>query len=174
VSEPEQVPRLPLAAGVGLCRALAEVAGLDCRLKWPNDVMVGNRKLGGVLIETVARGEQVAAAIVGFGVNHTSSDALPPSATSLAASGSRAVELAAVSWALVVGVLAAVDGAADGARLLAEYRRLSAHRPGDQLVWQQGDERVEGTFLGFDDDGHLRLGTGDRERRLHAGEVVQR
>jgi len=43
--------------------------GLDCRLKWPNDLYVGNRKIGGILIENTLRGPYITSSVIGIGVN---------------------------------------------------------------------------------------------------------
>src|SRR5262249_56857391 len=55
---------IPLLTGVAVASAVAGTAGLDARLKWPNDVLVGDRKLAGILAEQAAD-----AIVVGVGVN---------------------------------------------------------------------------------------------------------
>jgi BirA family biotin operon repressor/biotin-[acetyl-CoA-carboxylase] ligase len=55
---------LPLLAGLAAIEALVSVGGVESTLKWPNDVMLGGRKLGGVLVEVVG-----GAAVVGMGIN---------------------------------------------------------------------------------------------------------
>ena len=86
---PEAVPParrgwIPLLAGVAIASAVAAVAGLDARLKWPNDVLVGDKKLAGILAEQAA-----GAIVVGVGLNvSTRRDELPAeTATSLAIEG---------------------------------------------------------------------------------------
>lgn len=65
----EQLPLLSLAAGVAAAEAVSSVADVACRLKWPNDVMVGSRKLGGVLVESAISGGSVQYAVAGIGLN---------------------------------------------------------------------------------------------------------
>lgn len=79
----ERLSWLSLAAGAAMTEALAGL-GVAARSKWPNDVLVGGRKVCGVLAEALPRG---AGAVVGAGLNHAARrDALPvPTATSLAA-----------------------------------------------------------------------------------------
>jgi BirA family biotin operon repressor/biotin-[acetyl-CoA-carboxylase] ligase len=60
---------LTLAAGIGVCEALKATTGLDIWLKWPNDIFVGRRKLGGILTEAVTSGSRVDAVVVGVGLN---------------------------------------------------------------------------------------------------------
>ncbi len=62
------VPPMTLAIGVGLCDAV-RACGADAVLKWPNDVLVANRKLAGVLVEAQSQGSRLETVIVGIGVN---------------------------------------------------------------------------------------------------------
>jgi BirA family transcriptional regulator, biotin operon repressor / biotin---[acetyl-CoA-carboxylase] ligase len=62
------VPPMTLAIGLGACDA-ARALGADVRLKWPNDLLVGTRKLGGILVETQSQGARLEAVIVGIGIN---------------------------------------------------------------------------------------------------------
>ena len=75
---------LPLWAGTAVALAVREQTGVDALLKWPNDVLVGGRKLGGLLAEVPVPG----AVVLGIGLNVTTGvDELPPEATSLRLSG---------------------------------------------------------------------------------------
>jgi len=60
---------LTLAAGIVVCEALKATTGLNVWLKWPNDIFVGRRKLGGILTEAVTSGSRVDAIVVGVGLN---------------------------------------------------------------------------------------------------------
>jgi BirA family biotin operon repressor/biotin-[acetyl-CoA-carboxylase] ligase len=62
------VPPMTLAIGIGLCDAV-RAAGADGCLKWPNDALVGGRKLAGVLVEAQSQGPRLEAVIIGIGVN---------------------------------------------------------------------------------------------------------
>ena len=62
------VPPMTLAIGIGLCDA-ARIFGAPAVLKWPNDLLVGHRKLAGVLVEAQSQGQRLDAVIVGIGVN---------------------------------------------------------------------------------------------------------
>ena len=86
---PAQAPPLTLAAGLGVLDAIdvaAADAGVKASLKWPNDVLIGGRKVAGVLTEMSTRGERLEHVIIGIGVNlHTRAfpDELADIATSL-------------------------------------------------------------------------------------------
>lgn len=60
---------LGLAAGLAVARALQAVCGLRAKLKWPNDVVVGDRKIAGVLSEAVFLGDALKYVVLGVGVN---------------------------------------------------------------------------------------------------------
>jgi BirA family biotin operon repressor/biotin-[acetyl-CoA-carboxylase] ligase len=68
------VPPMTLAIGIGVCDA-ARAAGAAAVLKWPNDVLVGGKKLAGVLVEAQSQGGKLDAVIVGIGVNLDTSPA---------------------------------------------------------------------------------------------------
>ncbi len=86
-----ELPALTLALGAGIAGALADMGVADVALKWPNDVLVGDAKLGGILTETLLRGPGGATVIAGMGLNidlRASAEAIEPpawadSATSL-------------------------------------------------------------------------------------------
>ncbi|HEX5759426.1 MAG TPA: biotin--[acetyl-CoA-carboxylase] ligase [Thermoanaerobaculia bacterium] len=181
------LPTLPLLAGVGLCRALAPYLAAPCRLKWPNDVRVGGRKVGGVLAESRVRaaaesrlrlaeegGGGEATAIVGFGVNlaHGREDLPVGVGTSLTLEGGGDVSLPELTWALVDGVLAELADFGDVAAAVARYRAASEHVEGDRLRCRTEAAEIEGTFRGFDEVGRLCLEVDGEERRLAAGEVL--
>ncbi len=169
-----ELQTLPLLVGTGLGKALSRL-GCDVRLKWPNDLLVDGRKLGGILIETVGRGPGDVAAMIGFGVNHGHDQHRLPteSATSLRLELDPLPGLATVAAALLRGVseemnhLGEVDYARDA------YASRSVHRPGDRLRCRIGREPIDGIFLGFDDHGFLRLEVSGKERVLNCGEILE-
>jgi BirA family transcriptional regulator, biotin operon repressor / biotin---[acetyl-CoA-carboxylase] ligase len=185
VAGADELATLPLLAAVGLAAAidrfLAAAGAPPCRLKWPNDLLVGGRKLGGVLIESFSEGQAEnggTAAIIGFGVNHGQREAElaglggAREATSLRREVGSPPPLAAFAWALAEGLGRQLVHVGDAAYAAAAYAEHSLHRPGDRLRCRSGEETVEGTFLGFDRRGFLRLEVAGRELHLAAGEVA--
>ncbi len=71
----DEVPPLTLAIGIAICDAV-RAHGVAAQLKWPNDILVGRKKLAGVLVETQSQGGRLDAVVVGIGVNLAG--ALPP------------------------------------------------------------------------------------------------
>jgi BirA family biotin operon repressor/biotin-[acetyl-CoA-carboxylase] ligase len=182
VPEPERLQRLPLLVGVGLCRALDAYLPSPPQLKWPNDILAGGKKIGGILIETLIRPGDCALAVVGYGVNwsHTMADLPHAGATSIRLqAATRDGSLARLTWDLVAAVERELKHLDDAAYAVASYRERSIHRPGDVLTCQVPHsgpgqtERVTGTFRGFDENGMLLLEVAGGELRLTAGEVIE-
>jgi BirA family biotin operon repressor/biotin-[acetyl-CoA-carboxylase] ligase len=66
---PNHLPMLPLIAGLAAASAIKEVSGLSVDLRWPNDLLLGPRKTGGILVEARTEGDKIAYAVVGIGIN---------------------------------------------------------------------------------------------------------
>ena len=145
------------------------------RLKWPNDVLVGRAKAGGILIEaTQSGGRRVA--IVGIGINLASAPQVPGrDVTCLADHAGAALDPGAVAHAIAVsfGRWRAVWDRGDGFASICAAWLDRAGPLGEPMMVNAGDGPVAGTFLGLDTDGALLLGdaTGAR-RRFTFGDVT--
>ena len=64
-----RMPMLPLAAGLAAAAAIQTVTGLKADVRWPNDLLIGSRKVAGILAEAKAERQQVAYAVAGIGIN---------------------------------------------------------------------------------------------------------
>jgi BirA family biotin operon repressor/biotin-[acetyl-CoA-carboxylase] ligase len=178
---------LPLLSGLAMCSALADVAGVAGRLKWPNDVMVQEGtdspaghgrpwlKISGILCEMVPSGELV---VIGAGTNVAQERSELPveTATSLALCGARDIsrEDLIVRY---LGELAELHRAwsAGGTRLeaLRTAYRCSCLTIGLEVDVHQPDGRVaRGTATGVDDMGRLVVAAGGSSRAHAAGDVV--
>ncbi|MEO1367909.1 MAG: biotin--[acetyl-CoA-carboxylase] ligase [Acidobacteriota bacterium] len=169
------MPSLPLLVPVTLVEALAAETGGRARIKWPNDVVVEGRKLGGILIDAKAQGDRHAA-VISFGINIAADLAIfgEDRATSLGALGAQ-ISPARLFEDLVDaidGALAGASGDSTSPALIDRYRSLSLHRDGDPVRWKQGDDVVEGVFRGFEPDGRLRLEVGGHVERVAAGSLL--
>lgn len=84
---PLHVARMPMAAGVALIKTIEQVAGIQSKIKWPNDIMIGTRKVAGILTEINCEADRVNYIILGIGINvNTSMQSLPESIRSTATS----------------------------------------------------------------------------------------
>jgi len=172
VASLREIQEFPMRVGVGLHRVLDRMTNRRCCLKWPNDLMVAKRKLGGVLIETVVIGDQ-AAAILGFGINHTTRldriDA--PAPASVMDEVTTEVSLAALTVELIRSVDRSLEDPAGD--VLAAYRDASAHQPGDRMRCRSEAGELVGALVGFERDGRLRLETAEGEIVITAAEIIQ-
>lgn len=170
--------RLPIETGILLARGLAAAFGIDVRLKWPNDLLVGRRKIGGLLVEARANDEGEGWAVVGVGLNVRGTRAdLDTRGLADAAS----LEDCGVAPTLLEGdgplesVLALLDegiGEPCTDPLPEAFAAVSAHAPGDLLAVRDGERTHKGAFAGVTSDGFLRLATESGDETLVSGDVV--
>jgi BirA family biotin operon repressor/biotin-[acetyl-CoA-carboxylase] ligase len=172
LSLPAPIQRLgpvPLLVGVAVAEALESLdAGLDVRLKWPNDVLIDGRKVAGILIVSRSVSETTVLQI-GIGINVVASD-LSPAASGLdhlLSSPPTPAETDALRERLLEEVLSRLidlpsdilrDGGAVG---LTRWTRR-ATLLGEQVTVRDGDRTVDGILLGVDGRGALRLETAPR------------
>jgi BirA family transcriptional regulator, biotin operon repressor / biotin---[acetyl-CoA-carboxylase] ligase len=170
---------LPLLAGLAAYDAISEFAAITdladrLRLKWPNDILLDNAKLGGVLIESamIAQGQQ--AVVIGTGLNLAAAPSgLDRAVTCLRDHGvnaSPADALGALSCAAEAWLAVWANGT--GFNEIRSAWLARAHPLGAGISVWFGDERVEGRFAGVDDTGALRLSVDGGERRITAGDVA--
>jgi len=172
-------PRVPLArwgwlsllVGLAAVEGVAAASGVAATLKWPNDVLVGERKLCGILSEAVATPTGLAA-VLGIGINValTADQLAVPTATSLRLEGSDAA-----ADAVAAAVLVALDrwyARWDaGASLVADYRERCGTL-GRRVRVEVPGGAVEGLAEDVDEEGGLVVRTDAGVRTFAAGDVV--
>jgi BirA family transcriptional regulator, biotin operon repressor / biotin---[acetyl-CoA-carboxylase] ligase len=169
--DPARLATLSLTAAVAVAEALAAVAGLAPRLKWPNDVLVDGYKIAGILLES--RLQPAPLVVLGVGVN-VSQATFPPDlaarATSIRLASGRDVSRDAVLAALLQALdrwRARLEG--EGfAPVRARWRALA-----DTLGRSVSVDGVHGVAIDVDDDGALILADGEQRHRVVAGETVE-
>ncbi len=169
---PKSLQMLPLIVAVALTETVNSRLGGRGRIKWPNDLWVEGRKLGGILIDATSRGQDDSEGLVliSFGVNHGRGfDSKVATSMELEAPG--AVVLSELAVELTRAVDRALTASLPAAEVITRYRELSLHKPGETLRCRVGEKEIAGIFEGFDARGFLRLRVGDEERLLTAGEV---
>lgn len=175
-----------LAPAVALaCRRALATSGLEIQIKWPNDLVAGRDKLGGILIETV-RNEGKTAAVIGIGINFVLPKEVEHAASVQAlfhnmqlARGAASVHCIAASTLLdkLLGELDAVltQYAQNGfTPFLGEYQ--TAHRDHGRpvLLLRDGQTISEGTVLNVDAQGALHLMAAAGEQTVVSGEISLR
>jgi BirA family transcriptional regulator, biotin operon repressor / biotin---[acetyl-CoA-carboxylase] ligase len=157
---------LALAAGLALIEAVeASVSGRALILKWPNDLMLGAAKLGGILLER--SGDRV---VAGFGVNLASAPAIEGKATADLGAAITPQAFAPLLAASFARLLVAWRSASAQAFASAWLQR--AHPVGTRLtVHGSQAEAISGGFAGIEPDGALRLDVDGETRIIRAGDV---
>ncbi|MGH8025476.1 MAG: bifunctional biotin--[acetyl-CoA-carboxylase] ligase/biotin operon repressor BirA [Pseudoxanthomonas sp.] len=170
---------LSLVAGVAAAEALHASGYGRVRLKWPNDLVVEGRKLGGLLVEGGGEHAGPVRAVIGLGLNVRMPDAMAATLdqpwVDLAQLADQAPSRNAVAARLLTHLMPALDQFdAEGlAPFLARYARFDA-LAGREVVVHLAGMTQAGTAAGIAEDGALRVRIEGEERVFHAGEVSVR
>jgi BirA family biotin operon repressor/biotin-[acetyl-CoA-carboxylase] ligase len=172
-----QIALLGFAAGVAIAEAIDEVIGAGAaQLKWPNDVLIGDAKIAGILVDSGAVDTQANWVALAFGINLASApDNIDQAATSLrahlppdAAAPEPLAFLAAIrpkleTWAVrIVG---------EGFEPLRRAWLQRAYGMGREAHIVQGEQAIDGRLAGLSPRGELELDTATGRRLIAAGDV---
>ncbi len=163
VLPPTEMAQITLTTAVAVARALNRVTGVTPGIKWPNDLLMGGKKLGGILTEMETESEQIRHLVVGLGLNVTN-DAFPAEiadiATSLVlATGRRHSRVRLLqAWLEEFEELYGLFLAHEFAGILNEWRRLAVTL-GQQVTVRQGPRVIQGKALEVAPDGALLVET---------------
>jgi BirA family biotin operon repressor/biotin-[acetyl-CoA-carboxylase] ligase len=166
-----------IAAGVALAEGIEKATALpNVRLKWPNDLYVGRRKLGGILAEGSAAGDRIDVVVVGYGINIAKAS-FPPDLrarvtsieTELGKRPSRARVLAETLAALAARYDDLLAGRFDA---ILDSWRERAHAKGATVHWETREGTRSGEAVGIADDGALLVKVDGVVERIVGGEVT--
>ena len=179
---PRDVGALSLAIGVCVLRALQAQGVKDTQLKWPNDILIGDRKLGGILIELRAESAGPASAVIGIGLNVALGSALLDKvgalglpATDLICAGLASPSRNRLAAALIeTCILGLLQFEQEGLRpFVEEWRHADALR-GRPIAVHAADEGARGLARGIDLSGALLVETPHGLRKFLSGDVTVR
>jgi BirA family transcriptional regulator, biotin operon repressor / biotin---[acetyl-CoA-carboxylase] ligase len=168
---------LTLAAGVAMAEGIEQATGLRVDLKWPNDLLVSRRKLGGILAESSGSGAAIEMVVVGYGIN-VRTTALPPDlrdrVTSLESELGRAVDRHQLLAETLVALSRRYEDLLAGRfdAILDGWRRLASRAIGARVEWTTNAGTANGMTAGIDDHGALLVRVADRVERIVSGEVI--
>jgi len=182
---PRNLSSLSLVAGVAVSRALSDVGIHGVRLKWPNDVMAGGGKVGGILVEVAGESGGPLRTVIGIGLNVRPvsgiAEALRQEGGQATAVGldelrgegclERNLLVAALLNALHACLRAFTDG---GGNLLLETWRQFDYLAGRPVAVTSGANVLSGIARGIADDGSLLVDTGNGVVPVVAGDVTLR
>jgi len=167
-----QVYRINMAASVSICRAICQL-GLEAGIKWPNDILIREQKVCGILTELGAQLDRLDYAVVGVGLNANNDTAAFPSqwnSTSLAARLGRSID----RCALIAAILNEMEQALEDMqshKIYEEWRRRSLTL-GKRVHICSAEGDLVGQVVDLDQDGALILEQGGDRRRILAGDCI--
>ena len=164
---------VPLEMANVVASFLRETFGIDARIKWPNDVLVGGRKIAGILIEARVQDDR-AYLLVGTGVNvEPYEDDARPNAISISEVTSRDFRgIHDATLAFIEHMDARLAQPFDAAQVLSEWRALSIHNAGDRIHCVLGDRTINGIWSGIDEQGRALIRDAGRTMTVSAGDIL--
>jgi BirA family biotin operon repressor/biotin-[acetyl-CoA-carboxylase] ligase len=161
--EPERGGLIPLLAGAAMAVAIRDVAGVDVRCKWPNDLLVGDAKVGGILVESSVVDGHLAHVVVGIGVNLEAPGDVPAAAG--IGDADPVVLLTSFLRRFHEGYVRLPEGAAEA------WSEVSATIGRSVDVTRRDGPPIRGRALAVDERGALVLETGSGTVTVSSGEV---
>ncbi len=169
---PDVLPVLTMALGLAVACAVEEVCGVSCDLRWPNDLMLGGKKLAGIMVQAADRG----ALIAGIGVN-VNQVAFPEDlrliATSLRVETGREYPKEELLDRVVAESFkyAALLADIGKSQILNEFAARSSYARGKAVEVDDGRRVFAGVTAGLDENGFLMVETASGVETVMAGGV---
>ncbi|MFA5148319.1 MAG: biotin--[acetyl-CoA-carboxylase] ligase [Candidatus Omnitrophota bacterium] len=172
---PAEAPKITLMSAVAVALAIREVTHLGALIKWPNDIMINNRKAVGILTEMSAEVNTVRYIVLGIGINvNTSKSDLPKEATSLRAEAGDEISRVELAQEVLRELDRQYRAFNDKGfnKIIDEWKGLS-HTLGGEVKITCQHRKIEGTAVDLDSSGALvvRLDNGFTEH-VTAGDVL--
>jgi BirA family transcriptional regulator, biotin operon repressor / biotin---[acetyl-CoA-carboxylase] ligase len=171
-----RLPLLPLAAGLAAVDAIRIASGLAADLRWPNDLLIGDRKTGGILVESKTDGDRLAFAVVGIGINVHQDDFAPGLATPATSLDLEAKRLIS-RQVLLVALLESLERESIGLiepdackTIPARAERASTWMRG-RHVEVHGPQECSGITAGLDERGFLLVRSGGGLMAVRTGGI---
>ncbi len=177
--ELKEATLITIMAAVACATGLRKATGLGVSIKWPNDLTVSGRKLGGILTDLKTEKGTIVAAIVGIGINvNSDTDAFPGEVNKIATSVKKETGTLYAREAIAVEVLDemnkwyAILQGGDKNMLLSEWKRLTSTL-GKKVAVIVGEETLNGVAEAIDDEGRLLLKLPSGEiKRISSGDLT--
>ena len=168
--------QLSFVTALAVRDALADIlqSNESVTCKWPNDVLVGGKKISGILLETAGQGGATPShVVIGIGINilyHPENPQYP--ATNLKDESGREIERELVLERLVASMAHWIARWKDhGFSLIRNAWKDNALGLGQEIIVRLPDEELQGRFVDLDENGALILAVGDERRHITAGDV---
>lgn len=156
----DQLMHLTCAVAVAMCDAVEAASGIRPKIKWTNDLVIGNRKLGGILTELVFADGAVSGAIIGIGINcrqkpEDFDSSIRDMATSLSMAAGREISRSRLAAEMIRALeKMSRELIPEKSRLMAQYEK-DCMTIGQMIRVVRGESESYGTAVGIDSDGGL-------------------
>jgi len=173
---PNETSKLTLLAAVAVSEAIREVSGIDCQIKWPNDILVNEKKVGGILTELNAEMDKVKFVVLGIGLNvNTRKISLPAKSTSLKEEKKELISRVELTKEILrkIDMLYSLFLKEGFVPIIEKWRQLSSTL-GQRVKVSSQNKVIEGEALDIDQDGGLliRKDSGFIEK-IYAGDLTR-
>lgn len=177
--ETKDATLITIMAAVASANALRKTTGLNISIKWPNDLMCHERKIGGILTELKTDQKGILFSVIGIGINvNTDIDTFPEDVREIATSVKNETGKLFSREEIIAEILNEINNwymilkAMKREVLLAEWQRLTSTL-GKEVIVVIGQETYKGFAEAIDDEGMLILRLPSREmKRIHSGDVT--
>lgn len=173
-----QIDGLSLVAGLAVVRAVEQVVGTTAQLKWPNDVLINNAKVAGILLELVGDPADLCSVVIGIGVNlnmTSTNQAIDQEWTSLALETGKQVDRTQFAQSVLESLDVYLEKQKNYGFSSLKNEWLSVHGwQGREVVLSVGNELVQGRITGLGDKGEICLLVDGQERLFIGGELSLR
>ena len=179
---PRELPVVNLWFGLRICQFLRKKTGLDLQVKWPNDLLLEDRKIGGMLAEAKIDVDRIRGLVLGLGLNVNAKrkhfpKTLARSVSSFAETIGHSIRLHELASDIVRCIIRAYrefERGANSSVLRKEWREIDAFKD-RSIVARSGKETLSGTARGIDENGALVLRLDDGKlRKLRSADVTLR
>jgi len=166
---------LSIYSGTIVHKVVSPLINAKIRLKWPNDIMVGSKKCGGILTELQWQGKAVSSAIIGVGINlnhqrHNFSTPIQEIATSLHLEGHENPDRVKLAQSFVNEFFMDLAHLDEGALLVANWNN-NAFKLNQLIIWDMEDKSFEGEFSGINNRGDALILIDGEFKAFQTGEI---
>ena len=170
---------LPLAAGLSCVKAIRKYKKVETKIKWPNDIIYENKKMGGILTESRTIGIKILGVVVGIGINvKGGKDSFPEEilsiATTMEEASNQKCSVEEFTDVLLKEIPDSFESAvANSKSFVNEVENFLIHQKGDAIEISSGENCVSGNYEGLNENGEIVLNTKSGLKIFNCGEIVR-
>jgi BirA family biotin operon repressor/biotin-[acetyl-CoA-carboxylase] ligase len=171
--EPGRQFFLNMVVGLAVCDTIKAITGLPSLVKWPNDVLIHDQKVCGILIENQLHGQQFVQTVVGIGLNVNQEKFMWTGATSLKTLTGHSFDKSEVLTVLMEQLELRYNQLKRGSgNLLTDQYHELLYRRAEQHLFEENGKEFSGVITGVDEIGRLCIDTDKGQRKFNFKEVV--